>query len=411
MAETVVLYDGDGSTTAFTYPFDSLADTYVITTVYTSATNDDVTANFTVSLDYDTSIVTLSPAPAASEQVEIKRVTSASDDVFTFAAGSVIRPTDIEFALKSNRDIAEEARDQASAGPQGPQGPTGPQGETGAQGAAGDAATVTVGTVTTGTPGTSVVINNSGTTAAAILDFTIPQGAAGANGTGSGTVTEVIVGAGLSGADITSAGTISHADTSAQTNITATTDTFVDGLTFDGYGHVTGVTTSVVQGFDGAYGSLTGVPADFTPSAHTLSSHSDVSATAPTDGQALAWNNAGGTWEPQTISGSGSGPQLDSPTTADHSPIRSGISDLSNATTTTLTLVNTNLLAGDIRTVYNNTGAAVTLAYTGFTTVREDGSATDISASTTTLADKSLLTVTVLSSTVVVLSSANLTVV
>jgi len=1064
MADTVVLYDGDGSTTAFTYPFDSLADTYVITTVYTSATNDDVTANFTVSLDYDTSIVTLSPAPAASEQVEIKRVTSASDDVFTFAAGSVIRPTDIEFALKSNRDIAEEARDQASTGPQGPQGPTGPQGATGPQGntgvtgttgatgpagptgaqglqggtgpagatgpqgpqgpdgdtayeaaldagfvgteaewlssmqgvagptgpegpqgetgpagpqgvqglqgvqgdagatgpagtsaylvavadgfigdetawlaslvgaqgtqgvqgiqglqgetgpqgtqgdagaqgiqgLVGDAATVTVGTVTTGTPGTTVTVTNSGTTGAAILDFTIPEGAAGANGTGSGTVTEVIVGAGLTGANVTSAGTISHADTSTQTDITATTDTFVDGLTFDTYGHVTGVTTSVVQGFDGdynslsnqpvlfdgtyasltgsptlgtaaatastdyatsaqgttadtalqpnaaadfgnnqitysnvyanlvdlpnassyhgmfahvhatgkgyfahsgswvelanaselfdgnynsltnlpvlfdgdynsltntptlfdgdynsltntptlfdgAYGSLTGVPADFTPSAHTLSSHSDVAATAPTDGQALAWNNAGGTWEPQTIAGGGGGggvfgtvieqtkvqtntfgtggdiltwnhgqdtepvlywleveayidtnatltgdkrqifsgdgysqdivtihrrdgiliaswsddvaiemvssssngtlsnqgttwkvglaglwladgagadfdgaystltgvptefnpsahaldshsdvsataptdgqvlawndtgstwepqtvsgsfdgayssltgvpttfapsahthaiadvtnlqtelnakinstsigiangvagldtdgkvpatqlpsyvddiieavdltalnalqaadkqtgkiyvttgdnktyrwsgsafvevsaalatadnlttprtislsgdatgsvsfngsadvdivvsidntPQLDSPTTADHSPSGSGISDLSDATTTTLTLVNTNLLSGDIRTVYNNTGAAVTLAYTGFTTVREDGSATDISASTTTLADKSLMTVTVISSTVVVLSSANLTVV
>ena len=66
MADTVVLYDGDGSTTQFTYPFDSLSETYVVTTVYTSATNDDVTSNFVVSLDYDTSTVTLSPAPAAS---------------------------------------------------------------------------------------------------------------------------------------------------------------------------------------------------------------------------------------------------------------------------------------------------------------------------------------------------------
>lgn len=620
MADTVVLYDGDGSTTAFTYPFDSLADTYVITTVYTSATNDDVTANFTVSLDYDTSIVTLSPAPAASEQVEIKRVTSAEDDVFTFAAGSVIRPTDIEFALKSNRDIAEEARDQASTGPQGPQGPTGPQGATGPQGntgvtggtgatgpagptgaqgiqgvtgatgpqgiqgvagptgpigpegnsvydlavaegfvgtqsewvasvqgvegpqgatgpagptgpegptgptgptgsqgdqgttgpqgaqgiqgvqgdtgptgpagssaytvavadgfigdetawlaslvgaqgtqgvqgiqglqgdtgptgpqgdagaqgiqgLVGDAATVTVGTVTTGTPGTSVTVTNSGTTGAAVLDFAIPQGAAGANGTGSGTVTEVFVGAGLSGADITSAGTISHDDTSSQTDITATTDTFVDGLTFDTFGHVTGVTTSVVQGFDGDYnsltnqpslfdgdygslantptlgtaaatastdyataaqgatadtalqpnaaadfganqikyanvyanlvdlpnassyhgmfahvhatgkgyfahsgswvelanaselfdgdytsltnqpslfdgdyGSLANTPTTFAPAAHALDSHSDVSSAAPSTGQALAWS--GTEWEPQTISGGGSG--------------------------------------------------------------------------------------------------------
>ena len=126
MADTVVLYAGDGSTTAFTYPFDSLAENYVTTTVYTTDTSADVTANFTVSLDYDTSTVTLSPAPASSERVEIKRVTSAEDDVFTFAAGSVIRPTDIEFALKSNRDIAEEARDQSTEGPAGPTGPVSP---------------------------------------------------------------------------------------------------------------------------------------------------------------------------------------------------------------------------------------------------------------------------------------------
>jgi hypothetical protein len=278
-------------------------------------------------------------------------------------------------------------------------------------------------------------------------------------------VTTVFVGDGLAGSDITSAGTISHADTSTQTNVTATADTYVDGLTFDTYGHVTGVTTSVVQGFDGDYNSLTnkptipanagdlgdvtitaaatgevlkyngtawvdanvdyseltgtptlfdgayssltgaptipsnvedlanvtvttaatgevlkyngtawvdanvdyseltgtptlfdgayssltgaptipsnvedlanvtvtaaatgevlrfdganwvdavlnysdltGVPSTFAPSAHTLSSHSDVAATAPTDGQVLAWNNTGSTWEPQTVSGGG----------------------------------------------------------------------------------------------------------
>ena len=559
MATTVVLYDGDGSTTAFTYPFDSLSDTYVITTVTNTGTSTDVTGNFTVSLDYDTSTVTLSPAPAIGEQVEIKRVTSVSDDAFSFPAGTVMKPSDLEFALKTNRDVAEEARDQAAEGPQGPQGPQGPTGatgatgpagadgvdgaqgpqgdtgpagpqgaqgiqgatgstgatgatgpagpkgdtgDTGAQGPEGDsaydvavtngfvgteaawltslvgatgatgatgaqgpqgiqgiqgetgatgaqgvqgvqgpdgdsaydvavtngfsgteaawltslegadgndgaAATITVGSVTTGTPGSSVIVTNSGTTSAAVLDFTIPKGDAGENGTGSGTVTTVFVGSGLAGADITSAGTISHADTSTQTDITATADTYVDGLTFDDYGHVTGVTTSVVQGFDGDYNSLTnkptipanagdlgdvtitaaatgevlkyngtawvdanvdyseltgtptlfdgaynsltgaptipsnvedlanvtvtaaatgevlrydgtawvdavlnysdlnGVPADFTPSAHTLSSHSDVSATAPTDGQVLAWNNTGSTWEPQTVSSGG----------------------------------------------------------------------------------------------------------
>lgn len=52
----------------------------------------------------------------------------------------------------------------------------------GPQGMQGDAATIDVGTVTTGAPGTQVVVTNVGTTAAALLDFTIPQGATGATG-------------------------------------------------------------------------------------------------------------------------------------------------------------------------------------------------------------------------------------
>ena len=50
------------------------------------------------------------------------------------------------------------------------------------QGTAGTAATVTVGTVTTGVAGTDVIVTNSGTSSAAVLDFTIPRGAAGASG-------------------------------------------------------------------------------------------------------------------------------------------------------------------------------------------------------------------------------------
>lgn len=93
------------------------------------------------------------------------------------------------------------------------------------------------------------------------------------------------------------------------------------------------------------------------------------------------------------------------------SAVGSGILHLDNAATTTLVLWNGNLAAGDIHTIYNDTGAAVTITLTGFTNTREDGSGTSISGSTVTLADKSLLTATVISSTVLVLSSANLTVV
>lgn len=81
-----------------------------------------------------------------------------------------------------------------ATGPQGPKGdigltgPQGPKGDTGAQGLKGDkgdAATITVGTVTTGAAGTSATVTNSGTTSAAVFDFTIPKGDKGDDGSGS----------------------------------------------------------------------------------------------------------------------------------------------------------------------------------------------------------------------------------
>jgi hypothetical protein len=62
----------------------------------------------------------------------------------------------------------------AAAGVAGPSGPSGA------------AATVSVGTVTTGAPGTQAAVTNGGTSSAAVLNFTIPQGAPGVNGTGGG---------------------------------------------------------------------------------------------------------------------------------------------------------------------------------------------------------------------------------
>lgn len=61
-------------------------------------------------------------------------------------------------------------------------GPTGPTGATGATGATGTAATITLGTVTTGAAGSNVSITNSGTTGAAVFNFTIPRGNTGAQG-------------------------------------------------------------------------------------------------------------------------------------------------------------------------------------------------------------------------------------
>ncbi len=64
-------------------------------------------------------------------------------------------------------------------GPVGAVGSTGPQGNPGLQGVAGSAATVAVGTTSTGT----AAVTNSGSSSAAVLNFTVPQGTAGTNGT------------------------------------------------------------------------------------------------------------------------------------------------------------------------------------------------------------------------------------
>ena len=57
-------------------------------------------------------------------------------------------------------------------------------GSAGPTGAAGSAATVQVGTVMTGAPGSAASVVNSGTAGSAVLNFTIPQGAAGSGGSG-----------------------------------------------------------------------------------------------------------------------------------------------------------------------------------------------------------------------------------
>jgi hypothetical protein len=60
-------------------------------------------------------------------------------------------------------------------------------GATGPSGPTGSAATMTVGTVTTLAAGSSATVTNSGTAQDAVLNFGIPQGAAGTSGGGTGT--------------------------------------------------------------------------------------------------------------------------------------------------------------------------------------------------------------------------------
>jgi len=64
----------------------------------------------------------------------------------------------------------------------GPTGPTGATGATGSTGATGAAATISVGTVTTGAAGSSATVTNTGTSGAAVFDFSIPKGDKGEKG-------------------------------------------------------------------------------------------------------------------------------------------------------------------------------------------------------------------------------------
>jgi hypothetical protein len=72
-----------------------------------------------------------------------------------------------------------------SPGIQGATGATGANGATGAagtDGSNGSAATIAIGTTTTGAAGTSASVTNSGSSSAAVFNFTIPQGVAGSGG-------------------------------------------------------------------------------------------------------------------------------------------------------------------------------------------------------------------------------------
>jgi hypothetical protein len=142
-----------------------------------------------------------------------------------------------------------------------PAGVAGATGNAGATGPAGVAATVAAGTTTTGAPGTSASVTNSGTSAAAVFNFTIPrgdvgatgpQGPPGSSGTGTGTVNSgtgpqiaqyaagtgtVVGGVTLSGDATIAAGGALTLNTTVNPNV----GTF-QGLTLNGKGQVTAAT-------------------------------------------------------------------------------------------------------------------------------------------------------------------------
>jgi len=111
-------------------------------------------------------------------------------DAATISIGSVTTgqpgtSADVSNSGTSSAAVFDFAIPRGEPGIQGDRGLPGADGAAGADGAKGDpgdAATVSVGSVTTGEAGSSAAVNNSGSSSAAILDFTIPRGAQGAKG-------------------------------------------------------------------------------------------------------------------------------------------------------------------------------------------------------------------------------------
>jgi collagen type VII alpha len=121
----------------------------------------------------------------------------------------------------------------------------GPKGDTGSKGDTGNTGTISVGSVTTGAVGSSVTVTNAGTSTAATLNFTIPQGAKGDTGT-SYTVNNKVGSVQVYGiGNTTQAGYDLEVDLANKANKWTTARTFtlsgkVTGLTsFDGSGNIT----------------------------------------------------------------------------------------------------------------------------------------------------------------------------
>lgn len=118
---------------------------------------------------------------------------------------------------KGDKGDTGEQGPQGNQGPQGTQGPKGDTGATGPTGPAGSAATITVGTTTTGNPGTNASVTNSGTSSAAVFNFTIPRGNTGATGPQGpdGDAATITVGTVTTGAPGTSATVVNSGTSSA----------------------------------------------------------------------------------------------------------------------------------------------------------------------------------------------------
>ena len=112
MASTIANYQGNGSTTDFSVPFDYLAKKFVKVTVDSreklGGDYGDTTKDY---FFVDKTTIRFNTAPASDTEIIIRRYTSATDRIASFKDASVLKAKDLDASAIQTIHIAEEARD------------------------------------------------------------------------------------------------------------------------------------------------------------------------------------------------------------------------------------------------------------------------------------------------------------
>lgn len=113
MASTIIIYEGDGTRTDFTVPFDYLKKSFVTVrlgpgTILTGGDYGDTGSDYYF---LDKTTIRLKVAPSSGESLTIRRYTSATERVVTFKDASILKATDLDTSQVQAFHIAEEGRD------------------------------------------------------------------------------------------------------------------------------------------------------------------------------------------------------------------------------------------------------------------------------------------------------------
>ena len=113
MASTIIIYEGDGTRTDFTIPFDYLKKSFVTVRLGpgTALTGGDYGDTGSDYYFLDKTTIRLKVAPASGESLTIRRYTSATERVVTFKDASILKATDLDTSQVQAFHIAEEGRD------------------------------------------------------------------------------------------------------------------------------------------------------------------------------------------------------------------------------------------------------------------------------------------------------------